>query len=202
MISYLYNLNLESINNMITEINRNFSPGATTASEEHPGHLLKSITVGNHTTNLVVDELDLRNADIWGFDLHLYNSATSNFSMYINNDKNATNYKRLTIASTNGAAVGAATGADAIISIENTANNVHSITGTISVLPNSKDVFVKFSGYAHAGETLYVGCMRYEMRTEHDNVFEISIDQSVTDAMLKDTHFRLWKITHSDTVIA
>ncbi len=202
MISYLYNLDLNSINERITEINRELariSP-STVSGGDNGFHLLASVEVGSSTTELVVDNLDLKKADVWGFDLHLYNAAASSFSMYFNNDKNLTNYKRLSIKSTNGAAVAAATGADATMSIETNADNVHSLTGYMTILPNSKDVFVKFSGYAHAGETLYSQCLRYEMRPEHDSVFKIAITQSVTDAMIKDSHFRLWKVTHNDEV--
>jgi hypothetical protein len=39
------------------------------------------------------------------------------------------------------------------------------------------------------------------MLPEHDNIFKISIEQDVVNALSKDSHLRVWKMTHRDAVV-
>jgi len=199
MISHIYTLDINSVNNMITEMNRDLNKRVSQASTgEESRHLIANILIGSPSTEIVANDLDLSKSEIWGFTAHLRNSNnTPSYSLFFNNDKNVNNYHITTMSTTNGAAVQGAAATNSIFRTA-VANGTNVITGTIVLVNETKEVYVQYSLYGLVAEYLQVGTIRYTLRPEHDNIFKIVISSSVENALTKDSHLRVYKVFHKD----
>jgi hypothetical protein len=198
-IGAIQNLDLENINRVISEINVALEDSGTSEEEStSTGHLIVSEEIGSPVTEIVADNLDLNKAEIWGFNAHLRNSNnTPSYSLYFNNDKNATNYHITTISTTNGAAVGAAAATNSTFRTA-VANGTNIITGAIVLVKEIKEVYVQYNLYGLVAEYLQVGTIRYTLRPEHENIFKMVISSSVENAIAKFSHLKIYKLLHND----
>lgn len=196
MISHIYNLDLNTINSTITEINNEFTKRKNSTSDVlQKSETFSHIKIGSPCTEIVVDDIDLNEEEIWGFNLVLFNgNNTPSYSMYFNNDKLLSNYNKVLYYSIHGGAPTAASSDDAIIFAVN-ADQSSYMSGNIIVKPDKKQVVMITNVYRWEDEFSGQIFLKYSMKPQHEKIFQITINSSVENAITKDSYFKLWRVS-------
>ena len=193
MIGYLYNLSLDEVNRVISEINlelKGTNNKSISPAQEY-NDIIAHVTVGVPSTELVVDGLHLHEKEIWHFDAHIKNgNNTPSYYIFINNDKKATSYHEVNIITTHGVAVNSATRNDSLFATMS-ADDIFVVNGRIVVMEDSKEVFVFYESYRKVADVFQTGVLRYTMESKDNEIFKMVISSSVEKAMTKGSSLRI-----------
>jgi hypothetical protein len=195
LIANIYNLTTDEVNRVISDINRELKqiPSRTSRPPEIESRLIKDAEIGIPSSEIVVDALKLEDTEVIGYNMHLFNSAACAYSIFYNNDKNATHYHQVSITAIHGGAVSSDQSDNSILTLTAAADDDIIINGMITIQPDELHIYTQGTIYRESDEALGTFYISYHMSSKYDYLNKIVLSSSVEKAIRKGSHIRFWK---------
>lgn len=200
-VSYLYNLDLDSVNSMITEINAALNKSGQSSPAPAPassGQYIIDETLTDSTTEIAKDGLNLEDG-AYQIEALFALKGAQNIKMYFNKDATAGNYRTYELFGTGGAAGSQNTADNRLCHVGGDSLVHYSGVLRVALQDNGfKQKEIMITGrWGRVHDAYVFTTFNFVLTTitiPENNINHIQIISSVTSGMVKGTKFKLWRI--------